>query len=59
MKKQATTRKISVKNSRFIAAMRASVATRTDRHAQIVEHAQRSGVVETLVKVNRKKATND
>jgi hypothetical protein len=59
MKKKATTRKVTVRNSRFMAAMQESVATRTARHARIADQVKSSGVVETLVKVNKKKVSND
>lgn len=58
MKKQATTRKVTVKNSRFVDAARISVASRATRHAQVAQHAQKSGVVEELVEANKKRSSN-
>ena len=53
MKKKATTRKVTVRNSEFAAAVRQAVAGRADTHARVAEKVRSTGIVEKLVKVNQ------
>ena len=56
MRKKATSRKVTVKNGRFVAAVRESVAIRKDSHTRIVENARSSGMIRTVVEMNEGKS---
>ena len=57
MKRKATSRKVVVRNGRFVEAVRSAVATRRETHDRIVEEARSSGIIEKLVEINKKAAT--
>ena len=59
MKKKATTRKVIVKNSAFLAAMRASFSERAARHQKIVEQVKSSGILDTLGNAGKNNSSND
>jgi hypothetical protein len=59
MKKKATTRKVVVKNSAFVAAIKESFSERTARHKKIVEQAKSSGTLTTLTGANKKNVSGN
>ena len=59
IKKKATTRKVTVKNSAFIAAIKESFSERTARHKKVVEQVKSSGILATLAGGNKKNASGN
>jgi len=57
MSKKVTTRKLIVRNSAFIAAMQQSITDGSARAGKIVEQAKASGVLDALIKMNKKSST--
>jgi hypothetical protein len=55
MKKKVTTRKVEVRNRGFIAAIRQSFSIRAEQHAEMAQKVRSSGVVDTLITVNKSK----
>jgi hypothetical protein len=53
MEKNATTRKVIVRNRRVIAAIKESVANRSSLAQKNLEYARSSGLLEELLKANK------
>jgi hypothetical protein len=53
MKKKATTRKLTVRNSEFAAAVRQAVAGRAHSHDRVIDKVRSTGIVEKLVEANK------
>jgi len=61
MKKKATTRKVVVRNSGFLAAVKDSFSGRASaiRHKKIVDEAKSSGILDVLIGANKKNASGN
>ena len=56
MKKKATSRKVVVRNSRFVEAVRGAIGRRRETHDRIVEEARSAGIIQKLVEINKSTA---